>query len=150
VHLKRRRRLALSLPQVWTVKVAVHVLDHDGAVLDAAAAAALAALLSFRLPAVTVGGDTGTEVTVLPASVKEPVKLNVHMLPLALSFAFISPPNCAGEELLLLDPCAKEAGASCAVLTISATPDAELCAVHKAGGAALPPSQVSQAAGASA
>jgi exosome complex component RRP45 len=93
---------------VWTVKVAVHVVDHDGALLDACTAAALAALLTFRHPAVSVGGDTGTEVTVVPATVKEAVKLNVHMQPLALTFAFIAHPDGEGEELLLVDPSYKE------------------------------------------
>jgi hypothetical protein len=98
---------------VWTVKVAVHVVDHDGALLDACTAAALAALLTFRHPAVSVGGDTGTEVTIMPTTVKEAVKLNVHLQPLALTFAFIAHPDGEGEELLLVDPSYKEQVSVC-------------------------------------
>jgi hypothetical protein len=45
--------------KVWHLRVDVHVLDHQGALVDACGLAALAALMAFRRPDVTVGGDDG-------------------------------------------------------------------------------------------
>lgn len=49
----------LHLHQVWWLRVDIHVLDHDGNLADAAVLSALAALLSFRRPDVSVGGADG-------------------------------------------------------------------------------------------
>jgi exosome complex RNA-binding protein Rrp42 (RNase PH superfamily) len=49
---------------VWRLDVDVHVLDHGGNLVDAACLSALAALYVFRKPETTVGGASGTEVTV--------------------------------------------------------------------------------------
>lgn len=43
--------------RVWTIRVDVHVLNYDGNVIDAASIAALAALLHFRRPDVSVCGE---------------------------------------------------------------------------------------------
>ena len=42
--------------QVWTIRVDVHVTAADGNVSDAVVLSALAALLAFRCPAVSLGG----------------------------------------------------------------------------------------------
>jgi exosome complex RNA-binding protein Rrp42 (RNase PH superfamily) len=47
---------------VWAVRVDVHVLDHCGNLADACVLSALAGLLAFRRPDVTVGGATGVQV----------------------------------------------------------------------------------------
>ena len=49
--------------QVWAVRADVHVLDHCGNVADACVLSALAGLLAFRRPDVTVGGADGVQVT---------------------------------------------------------------------------------------
>jgi len=43
--------------RVWTVRVDVHVLNYDGNVVDAASVAAIAALMHFRRPDVSVCGE---------------------------------------------------------------------------------------------
>ena len=43
--------------RVWTIRVDVHVLNYDGNVVDAASVAAIAALLHFRRPDVSVCGE---------------------------------------------------------------------------------------------
>ena len=53
-----------------------HVLDHGGNLIDAAALASIAALLNYRRPDVTVGGEG--EITVHPLSEREPVPLSIH------------------------------------------------------------------------
>jgi exosome complex RNA-binding protein Rrp42 (RNase PH superfamily) len=44
---------------VWYLRVDIHVLDADGNLTDAVVLSALAALLSFRRPDVSVGGADG-------------------------------------------------------------------------------------------
>ncbi len=74
--------------QVWSLRIDSHVLDHGGNLLDAAFLSALAALLAFRKPEVEVGGGpSGTDITVHPPEVREPLPLTIHHLPVAVSFA---------------------------------------------------------------
>ena len=47
----------LAKKLVWSVRVDVHFLDHDGGLVDAACVAVVAALLSFRRPDVEVRGE---------------------------------------------------------------------------------------------
>jgi len=42
---------------VWAVRVDVHVLNYDGNVIDVASVAAVAALMHFRRPDVSVCGE---------------------------------------------------------------------------------------------
>jgi hypothetical protein len=48
-----------SCPQVWSLRVDVHVLDAGGNLVDACCLAALAALLGFRKPVVEVDAAAG-------------------------------------------------------------------------------------------
>lgn len=48
--------------QVWQIRVDVHMLNHDGNLMDAASIAAITALCHFRRPDVGIQGD---EVTVV-------------------------------------------------------------------------------------
>lgn len=68
----------------------MHVLDHCGNLTDACMLSTLAALMAFRRPDVEVAaggsGDSAT-VTVLSPSIREPVPLSLHHLPLAVTFA---------------------------------------------------------------
>lgn len=49
-------------PKVWQIRVDVHMLNHDGNLMDAASIAAITALCHFRRPDVGIQGD---EVTVV-------------------------------------------------------------------------------------
>lgn len=79
--------------QVWSLSIDVHVLDNGGNLADACMLSTLAALLAFRRPDTEVaagGGGADSErahVTILSPSVREPVPLSLHHLPLAVSFA---------------------------------------------------------------
>lgn len=48
--------------QVWQIRVDVHMLNHDGNLMDAASIAAITALCHFRRPDVSIQGE---EVTVV-------------------------------------------------------------------------------------
>ncbi|KAF5471177.1 hypothetical protein F2P56_011634 [Juglans regia] len=62
----------LSGKLVWAVRVDLHILDNGGNLVDAANIAALAALLTFRRPECSLGGEDGQEVIVHPAEVIDP------------------------------------------------------------------------------
>ncbi len=47
---------------MWSIRVDIHFLDHDGNIIDAACIAAISALAHFRRPDVTVIGE---EVTIV-------------------------------------------------------------------------------------
>src|SRR5947199_2124487 len=47
----------LAKKLVWSVRVDVHFLDHDGGLVDAACAAVMASLMSFRREDVEVRGE---------------------------------------------------------------------------------------------
>ncbi|KDP43305.1 hypothetical protein JCGZ_24226 [Jatropha curcas] len=51
---------------VWAIRIDLHILDNGGNLVDAANIAALAALLTFRRPECTLGGDDGQQVIVHP------------------------------------------------------------------------------------
>lgn len=75
--------------QVWHLRVDVHVLDHQGNLVDACGLSALGALMAFRRPDATVGGGPdGQAVTVHSPDVREPLPLSIHHLPVPVSFAF--------------------------------------------------------------
>ncbi|KEG06061.1 putative ribosomal RNA processing protein 45, partial [Trypanosoma grayi] len=61
--------------RVWSLRVDVVVLNDDGNAADAAAWAAVAVLLHYRRPEVTVRGDT---VTLHAPHEREPVPLALH------------------------------------------------------------------------
>ena len=46
--------------KVWSIRVDLHILDHDGNLLDAAAIAVCAALMICKRPDVTVTGESVT------------------------------------------------------------------------------------------
>jgi exosome complex component RRP45 len=43
--------------QVFALRTDIHILDHDGNIIDAVVAAALAALIDFRRPDFTITQD---------------------------------------------------------------------------------------------
>ncbi|KMT06716.1 hypothetical protein BVRB_7g158780 [Beta vulgaris subsp. vulgaris] len=51
---------------VWSIRIDLHILDNGGNLVDAANVAALAALLTFKRPECSLGGEDGQELTVHP------------------------------------------------------------------------------------
>lgn len=58
----------LACPKVWQIRVDVHMLNHDGNLMDAASIAAITALCHFRRPDVGIQGDEVTVVSQQQAS----------------------------------------------------------------------------------
>eukprot|EP00897_Mesotaenium_endlicherianum_P003395 jgi/Mesen1/3083/ME000183S02134 len=122
---------------VWAVRIDIHILDNGGNLVDAANLAALAALLSFRRPECSVGGDDGQTVTVHPPEVRDPVPLSIHHLPIAVTFAFFN-----DGDNMVIDPSLKEEAVMGGRLTFTVNAHGEICAVQKGGGVPVTSSEI--------
>ncbi|KAI3461130.1 hypothetical protein Pfo_017793 [Paulownia fortunei] len=114
---------------VWSIRIDLHILDNGGNLVDAANIAALAALLTFRRPECTLGGEDGQEVIIHPPEVREPLPLIVHHLPIAVTFAFIG-----NESTVVIDPSHFEEAVMGGKLTATLNTNGDVCAIQKAGG----------------
>ncbi|KAI9308376.1 ribosomal protein S5 domain 2-type protein [Cunninghamella echinulata] len=120
--------------KVWQIRVDLHFLDHDGNLVDCASIAAIAALLHFRRPDVTVIGE---EVTIHPIDQRNPVPLSVHHIPICVTFNFFDK-----GELLVVDPTYLEEKLKEGDMTITMNIHKEICALSKSGGIPLEMDQV--------
>ncbi|KAJ8551342.1 hypothetical protein K7X08_000712 [Anisodus acutangulus] len=123
---------------VWSIRIDLHILDNGGNLVDAANIAAVAALLTFRRPECTLGGDDGQEVILHPPEVREPLPLTIHHLPIAVTFAFI------GDENMVIDPTHHEEAVMGGRMSVTLNANGEVCAVQKAGGQGVMQSVVMQ------
>uniref|UniRef100_A0A2P2KMU3 Protein ECERIFERUM 7 n=2 Tax=Rhizophora mucronata TaxID=61149 RepID=A0A2P2KMU3_RHIMU len=114
---------------VWAIRIDLHILDNGGNLVDAANIAALAALLTFRRPECTLGGEDGQEVTIHPPEVREPLPLIVHHLPIAVTFAFFS-----SQHMMVIDPTHNEEAVMGGRMTVTVNANGDICAIQKPGG----------------
>ncbi|KAI9819781.1 MAG: hypothetical protein M1832_003856 [Thelocarpon impressellum] len=125
----------------WSVRADIHVLDHDGGLVDASCLAVLAALHHFRIPDVQVHGDG--RVTVYPPAERVPVPLSILHAPLCVTFSLfpslpppsITPSTASSASAMLVDATHLESTLSGSTLIISANRHGELCQLAKHGGA---------------
>jgi len=103
--------------EVWTVMVDIHVLDHDGNLIDAASIAAVKALLNARMPKYEDGKVVYKE---------KAEKLPVSEKPVSSSFAKINGMN-------ILDPALEEEKVMDSKFTIVTIGSGDICAIQKAG-----------------
>jgi exosome complex component RRP42 len=103
--------------KVWTVLVDIHVLDHDGNLIDAASIASVKALLNAYLPKMEDGKVLYTE---------RGEKLSVREKPVSSTFASIGGKN-------LLDPSYEEEMVMDCKFIIVTTEDGKICAMQKSG-----------------
>ncbi|NJE25825.1 exosome complex protein Rrp42 [Thermococcus sp. MV5] len=107
---------------VRVIFIDVHVLDHDGNLLDASGIGAIAALLSAKIPKVEYNEET-EEVTTLD----EYEKLPVTKIPIPVSFAKIG-------NTLVVDPNFEEEQVMDGKLTITTDESGHISAVQKSEG----------------
>ncbi|KAK9902439.1 hypothetical protein M0R45_001678 [Rubus argutus] len=119
----------LSGKLVWAIRVDLHILDNGGNLIDAANMAALAALLTFRRPECSLGGENGQEVIIHPPEEREPLHLIIHHLPIAVTFAFFS-----YESSVVIDPTHHEEAVMRGRMTATLNSNGDVCAIQKAGG----------------
>ncbi|KAL4230579.1 Exosome complex component RRP45 [Mactra antiquata] len=111
--------------KVWEIRVDVHVINHDGNLVDGCSIAAIAAIAHFRRPDITVSGD---EITIHPASERDPVPLSVHHMPICVSFAFFEQ-----GKYLLVDPTDKEEKVMDGRMIIGMNKHREICTLQITG-----------------
>jgi len=117
---------ALSLvsgKKVYVIHVDLYVLNYAGNLIDASAAAAIAALRNTMKPVYKVEGDAA-----VPTGKKEP--LDVRRMPVAVTMVKIG-------DTLLLDPSADEEDVMGARLTVTVDDDGNICTIQKSGSEGL-------------
>ncbi|MEM2878375.1 MAG: exosome complex protein Rrp42 [Candidatus Hadarchaeales archaeon] len=97
--------------EAWGVFLDIHVMDHDGNLIDASALGAIAALLDLKPPQ--------DEKWTLPS-------FPVLKKPVAVTMAKI-------DDRLLVDPCLDEENVMEARLTMTTSENGNLCAIQKGG-----------------
>ena len=113
--------------KVWSVRVDLHVLSHDGNLVDAACFAVVAALRHFRKPDSSIEGEN---LTVYTAAEREPVPLSWLHSPFCVSFSFY------GEEgeTVLVDASLLEEQLRVSSCTFGMNKHGEICQIFKPGG----------------
>ncbi|XP_029017882.1 exosome complex component RRP45 [Betta splendens] len=124
----------VSGEKVWQIRVDVHMLNHDGNLMDAASVAAITALCHFRRPDVGIQGD---EVTVYSPEERDPIPLSVYHMPISVSFSFFQQ-----GTYLLVDPCEREERVMDGLLMIAMNKHREICSIQSSGGIMLLKEQV--------
>lgn len=120
--------------KVWQIRVDLHLVNHEGNIIDAASIAAIAALSHFRRPDVSVQGE---EVTVYTPEERDPVPLSIHHMPVCVSFAFFQQ-----GTYLLVDPNEREERVMDGLLVIAMNKHREICTIQSSGGIMLLKDQV--------
>ncbi|XP_019744965.1 exosome complex component RRP45 isoform X2 [Hippocampus comes] len=124
----------VSGEKVWQIRVDVHMLNHDGNLMDAASITAIASLCHFRRPDVGIQGD---EVTVYSPDERDPIPLSIYHMPISVSFAFFQQ-----GTYLLVDPCEREERVMDGLLMIAMNKHREICSIQSSGGIMLLKEQV--------
>lgn len=124
----------VSGEKVWQIRVDVHMLNHDGNLMDAASIAAITALSHFRRPDVGIQGD---EVTVYSPEERDPIPLSIYHMPISVSFSFFQQ-----GTYLLVDPCEREERVMDGLLMIAMNKHREICSIQSSGGIMLLKDQV--------
>lgn len=115
----------ISGEKVWQIRVDVHVLNHDGNLIDCSSIAAISALAHFRRPDVTVDGN---EVKIHPVEEKDPLPLSVHHMPICVTFAFYEQ-----GKYLLVDPTDKEEKVMDGKMVVGMNKHREICSLQVTG-----------------
>lgn len=115
----------------WHIRADVHVLDHDGNIIDATCIALIAALLHFRRPDVEIHGE---DVTVFTLAEREPVKLSMQHQPFCITTSYFDAEE-EGEAIMIMDATRLEEQCRDGEIVVSVNRFGEVCQVAKYGGA---------------
>ncbi|KAL8872982.1 MAG: hypothetical protein Q9174_001485 [Haloplaca sp. 1 TL-2023] len=113
---------------VWSLTATVHILSHDGSLIDASCMAVLAALRHYRIQDTTVKGG---EVTVHSLDEREPIPLAMLHHPLCVTMALFE-----GGEKVVVDATLREQQCSEGEVTVTANKQGEVVQIAKLGGVA--------------
>ena len=111
---------------MWSLRADIHILDHDGNLIDAACLATLAALRHYRILDTEVKGG---ELTVFTTLERDPVPLALLHHPLCVTLNYFE----SGEKMIV-DATLKEQQCSEGEVVVGANAQGEVCLVQKGGG----------------
>jgi exosome complex component RRP42 len=117
--------------KVFMVFVDVYVLDHDGNLIDAAAMAALGALVDAKMRDFDVHNGE--------------VKYKDRVIPLPMLNHPISNTSAKINGTIVLDPCLEEEHVMSCRLTVTTDKNDQICAMQKGGLGSFTPDEVKQA-----
>jgi exosome complex component RRP42 len=116
--------------KVFMVFVDVYVLDHDGNLIDAAAMAALSALVDARMRAFEVHNGE--------------LKYKDEKIPLPMLNYPVPTTSVKIDGTIVLDPCLEEEQVMSCRLTVTTDKDDKVCAMQKGGLGVFTPDEVKQ------
>lgn len=111
---------------VWKIEINLSILTFDGNFLDPIFFTALLCLSRTMLPEVRI---TGTKVRVFKASERPLKPINVHHMPVPITFNFID----IHPDLILIDPDLNESKLVTSVNTIFMNVFGDVCGIHTLG-----------------
>jgi exosome complex component RRP42 len=118
-HCIEMEKLGINDEKVWSVFVDIHIISHDGNLLDAAALAAISALKTTKVPKINLE--------------KMEVQRNDFEKDLPVVHTPINVTVCKVNEKTILDPTKDEESIVDAKLSISVREDDKICALQKQG-----------------
>lgn len=111
--------------KVWMVFVDIHIINHEGNLIDAAGLASMAALTEAKMPEYM--------------EKEERVNYEKRTKPLPVKFRPLPVTVVKIGETLLIDPTLEEEAAADAKLTVATKDDGNICALQKGGTEPLDP-----------
>jgi exosome complex component RRP45 len=115
----------------FALRADVHIIDHDGGLIDASCIAVMAALQHFRRPDVLVEGE---KATVLSLREREPIPLSILHQPLCVTFSYFEE-----GEIFLVDANLAEEQVRSGEVIVTMNRHGEVCQIAKYGGATVDP-----------
>ncbi|KAF2819272.1 hypothetical protein CC86DRAFT_412980 [Ophiobolus disseminans] len=115
----------------FALRADVHIIDHDGGLIDASCIAVMAALQHFRRPDVLVEGERAT---ILSVREREPIPLSILHQPLCVTFSYF-----AEGEIFLVDANLAEEQVRNAEVIVTMNRHGEVCQIAKYGGVTVNP-----------
>ncbi|KAF2277814.1 uncharacterized protein EI97DRAFT_374218 [Westerdykella ornata] len=115
----------------FALRADVHIIDHDGGLIDASCIAVMAALQHFRRPDVVVEGE---KAIVLSEREREPIPLSILHQPLCVTFSYYEE-----GEIFLVDATLAEEQVRQAEIIVTMNRHGEVCQIAKYGGATVDP-----------
>ncbi|ORX94283.1 exoribonuclease [Clohesyomyces aquaticus] len=115
----------------FALRADVHIVDHDGGLIDASCIAVMAALQHFRRPDVIVEGE---KATILSAREREPIPLSILHQPLCVTFSYYE-----DGDIFLVDANLAEEQVRQGEVIVTMNRHGEVCQVAKYGGATVDP-----------
>ncbi|MDO5850865.1 MAG: exosome complex protein Rrp42 [Methanobacteriaceae archaeon] len=106
--------------KVWKINIDLHILNQDGNLIDAACLAAVTALVTSKMPSITVINN-------------EIIMDNDNLINLPIDSLCLSCTVAKINGSLILDPISDEEKIMDTCLSVSLRPDGSLCSLQKSG-----------------